>query len=78
MEKKVYTIAVQYDNQNNVVGLSKVANVNQATYNSLKNKLAEHYEQELKEKELDKQVIALLRKEIDDLKKEIALLKGEE
>ena len=31
MEKKVYTIAVQYDNQNNVVGLSKVANVNQAT-----------------------------------------------
>lgn len=75
---QVKTIGVAYDNEDNVVCIVKVMNVNQATYNSLKNKHSEYLEKQAQDKELLYKVIKDLNEKVDQLQKEVKLLKGEE
>ena len=75
---KVYVVAVQYDDNDKVVSLGKVMNCNQATYNSLKNKHSEYLEKQAQDKELLYKVIKDLNEKVDQLQKEVKLLKGEE
>ena len=75
---QVKTIGVAYDNEDNVVCIVKVMNCNQQTYNSLKNKHIEYLEKQAQDKELLYKVIRDLNEKVDQLEKEIKLLKGEE
>ena len=75
---QVKTIGVAYDNEDNVVCIVKVMNCNQPTYNSLKNKHSEYLEKQAQDKELLYKVIRDLNEKVDQLQKEVKLLKGEE
>ena len=77
-EKKVYTLAIQYDDNDNVIYLAKVVNCNHNTYLSLKNKLVAHNQELLKEKNELLEKVNELAKSVDQLQKAIKELKGEE
>ena len=69
-------IGVQYDDQDNVIGLFKCCNVNINTYNALKNKYAEDKAKELREKETLYKQVNELNDLVKQLQHEINVLKG--
>lgn len=77
-EKNNYLVGVQYDTENNVVGIFKVCNLNKTTFTALTNKHNEYLaKKQLEQKEmLDR--IAKLEEDSKALQDEIKLLKGEE
>lgn len=73
---KAFLIAVEYGFDDEVIGLAKVVNVNQNTYNALKNKYAEQRAKELKEKETLYKQVNDLNDLVKQLQHEINVLKG--
>ena len=78
MAQGIKTIGVAYDNEDNVVCLTKVMTCNEQTYRSLKNKHNEYLEKQAQEKEKLLGAIASLKDKIKELESTIKLLKGEE
>lgn len=77
-EKNIITLAIEYDENDNVVNVCKVLNCNQATYNSIKNRHNDYLQGQLKEKAKVNDRLNGLEKQIKELQEEIKLLKGEE
>lgn len=77
-EKKIITLAIEYDENDNVVSVCKVLNCNQATYNSIKNRHNDYLQGQLKEKEKVNECLLKLENKCKKLEEEIKLLKGEE
>ena len=75
---KTKSVAVFYDDNGKVIGIAKFYNLTENQLNALKNKLAEHNEKQLKEKNDLLNEIKELKKCCNGLQQEIKLLKGEE
>ena len=75
---KNYLVGVQYGENDNVISVCKVCNINELTFNTLKNKNFE-YQQKLAKEKIDLlNTIDELKDKLDQLEKEIKILKGEE
>lgn len=77
-EKKIITLAIEYDENDNVVNVCKVLNCNQATYNSIKNRHNDYLQEQLKKKLEVIDSLNELKSKCKELENQIKLLKGEE
>ena len=77
-EKKIITLAIEYDENDNIVSVCKVLNCNQATYNSIKNRHNDYLQGQLKEKLGVIDRLNELESKCKELENQIKLLKGEE
>lgn len=77
-EKKIITLAIEYDENDNIVNVCKVLNCNQAVYNSIKNRHHDYLQKQLKEKGLVNDRLTELENKCKELENQIKLLKGEE